>query len=409
MNITNATNPAAVPVARRERDIEWPLWAAVAGLMIFGAAFVFSATGRIEAARNAPWYDYTAVRQILFYLIGLACVFAMCLIDYGRVARWSLICYWAGNFLLLTVFLFGTDHHGARRWLDLGPLQFQPAEYAKLAFLFAMANFLARPQGELQSRALFAKAIAMAVIPFVLILKQPDLGSALVFLPMTLAMMYVAGVPRRWLRRSIFGAVVAVAIILLDVLFAPPNWRAVKLQDYQRERLLVYFNVDFASKNATPEERQKARLRQNDKSLNVRQALISIGSGGVAGKGWRQGTQHALGYLPRLGAHNDFIFSVIAEEKGFIGSVSVLVLYAVVLFTGFKIASQARDRLGRLLAVGVVSLLFTHIFVNIGMNIRLVPVTGIPLPLLSAGGTSVICSLVAIGILQNIHLYRRHY
>jgi rod shape determining protein RodA len=143
--------------------------------------------------------------------------------------------------------------------------------------------------------------------------------------------------------------------------------------------------------------------------MNVDQAMISIGSGGLTGKGWRQGTQHSLGFLPRLGAHNDFIFSVIAEEKGFLGSVVVLTLYGVVLFTGIKVAGESRDRLGRLLATGVVTLLFTHIFVNIGMNIRLMPVTGIPLPLLSAGGTSVLCSLVAVGILQNIHLYRRHY
>ena len=137
--------------------------------------------------------------------------------------------------------------------------------------------------------------------------------------------------------------------------------------------------------------------------------MISVGSGGLTGKGWHQGTQHRLGYLPRLGAHNDFIFSVIAEEKGFLGSLTVLGLYSVILFIGIRIASDARDRLGCLLASGVVTLLFTHVFVNIGMNIRLMPVTGSPLPLLSAGGTSVICSLVALGILQNVYLYRRRY
>ena len=152
-----------------------------------------------------------------------------------------------------------------------------------------------------------------------------------------------------------------------------------------------------------------ARAEKDKKSYNVKQALISVGSGGFTGKGWRQGTQGALGYLPRAVAHNDFIFSVIAEETGFAGSLVVLGLYSVVLFSGVKIAGQARDRLGRILAAGVVALLFTHIFVNIGMNIALMPVTGIPLPLLSAGGTSVVCSLLAVGILQNIHQNRRHY
>jgi rod shape determining protein RodA len=127
------------------------------------------------------------------------------------------------------------------------------------------------------------------------------------------------------------------------------------------------------------------------------------------GKGWCKGTQNALGFLPRGVAHNDFIFSVIAEEKGFMGSVLVVALYSVVLFTGIRIAGQARDRLGKLLAVGVIAMLFSHIFINIGMNIRLMPVTGVPLPLLSYGGSSVLCSLIAIGILQNVNLYRRSY
>ena len=148
---------------------------------------------------------------------------------------------------------------------------------------------------------------------------------------------------------------------------------------------------------------------QFDDSHNVRQALISVGSGGLTGKGWRQGTQNSLGYLPRPVAHNDFIFSVIAEESGFAGSVIVLTLYGVVLFTGMKIAGQARDRLGKLVAVGVVTLIFSHVFINIGMNIRIMPVTGVPLPLLSYGGSSVLGSLIAMGLLQNVYIYRKAY
>src|SRR5207302_7357052 len=163
-------------------------------------------------------------------------------------------------------------------------------------------------------------------------------------------------------------------------------------EQYQKRRLQVYFGRGFIAANATEAERQKAHRQQRDDSYNVEQALISVGSGGMLGKGWRQGTQNALGYLPRAVAHNDFIFSVIAEEEGFLGSVIVLALYTVVLFTGIKIAGQARDRLGKLLAVGVVAMLFSHVFINIGMNIRLMPVTGIPLPLMSYGGSSVICA-----------------
>ena len=393
----------------REARLEWPLWTAVLGLMLLGAAFIFSATGDADAAANLPWWRYRAVGHVLASVLGLGVVSALCLVGYGRLARWSLVAYWASIALLVGVFLVGVSRNGAKRWIDLGPVQFQPSEFAKLAFLFALANFLSRPPEELRLPGNFLKALGLALLPFGLILKEPDLGSALVFMPTALAMMFVAGVPRAMLGKFIGGAAVVAALILVDVLFAPPNWKFIQLEEYQRRRLLVYFDLDFAPRNATPDQVRQARLLQRDTAMNVDQALISIGSGGWVGKGWREGTQHSLGFLPRLGAHNDFIFSVIAEEKGFLGSVTVLTLYGVVLFTGIKTAGQARDRLGRILATGVVTLLSAHIFINLGMNIRLVPVTGIPLPLLSAGGTSVLCSLVAIGILQNIHLYRRHH
>ncbi len=400
------TLPSSPP---RDRRIEWPLWLAIGGLMLIGAAFIFSATGAADSANGLPWWRYRVIGQIVAYLLGLGLVGSLCLIDYARMARWSLVAYWISIALLLAVAFFGVSRMGAKRWLDLGAIQFQPSELAKLAFLFALANFLARPPGELNSPGLFGRALGMALLPFLLILKQPDLGSALVFMPVALVMMFVAGVPQRFLLRFLGGAGLIVVLLLVDILFAPPGWRFIKLEEYQKHRLLVYFGLDFAPRNATPAERLAARAEQEKKSYNVKQSLISVGSGGLTGKGWRDGTQSALGYLPRAVAHNDFIFSVIAEERGFLGSLTVVILYGVVLFSGIKIASQARDRLGRILAAGVVSLLFTHIFVNIGMNIRMVPVTGIPLPLLSAGGTSVVCSLVAVGILQNIHLHRRHY
>ncbi len=172
----------------------------------------------------------------------------------------------------------------------------------------------------------------------------------------------------------------------------------------------MYFGKEYTPlPGASKADRERLRKQQFDDSHNVRQALISVGSGGLTGKGWRQGTQNALGYLPRPVAHNDFIFSVIAEEEGFVGSVIVLALYGTVLFTGMKIAGQARDRLGKVLAVGVVTLLFSHVFINIGMNIRIMPVTGVPLPLLSYGGSSVLGSLIAMGLLQNVYIYRKAY
>jgi rod shape determining protein RodA len=181
------------------------------------------------------------------------------------------------------------------------------------------------------------------------------------------------------------------------------------LQEYQRQRLLVYFGASFANPDDSSEMKANAHKLEAEKSYHVRQALISVGSGGLTGKGWCQGKQTALRFLPPVAAHNDFIFSVIAEEKGFVGSLMVLTLYGVVLITGIRIASQARDRLGTLLAAGVVTLLFSHVFINIGMNIRIVPVTGIPLPLLSYGGSSVLVSLIAMGLLQNVYVHRKAY
>jgi rod shape determining protein RodA len=390
----------------REQRVHWPMILALIGLMIVGAAFILSAK---TGSDSTPWHREYFFRQIIWYGIGMGAGVALCLVDYHRWSRWSMVAYW-GSILLLVLVLIpgvGTVQMGAQRWISLGLFNFQPSEFAKLAFIFAQAHFLSRPQEELRSPALFWKSLGMTALPFVLILKEPDLGSALVFFPIGLVMMLVAGVPVNYMAKLVGGVALLISLMLVDILFSPVG--VIKLENYQRQRLLVYFGRDFAPADATPAERQRLRQLQRAKSYNIEQALISVGSGGLTGKGWRQGTQNALGYLPRGVAHNDFIFSVIAEEKGFLGSMTVLLLYTVILLSGISIASQARDRLGMLLAVGVVTLLFSHVFINIGMNIRLMPVTGLPLPLLSYGGSSVICSLIAAGILQNIHLYRRTY
>ena len=403
--------------------LDWQQLLAVLGLILLGLVFVYSAT-----MVNEPlgiWYQYREsafreflqwlsgqffFRQLVWYGLGVAVAVAVWLVDYHTLARWSMIAYWTMMLLLVAVIIpgVGSVRYGARRWIDLGIFQFQPSEFAKLAFVVALAHFLSRPPGELKLLNVFAKALGMLLLPFLLIMKEPDLGSAIVLVPTGLVMMFMAGVPRRFLLRLAGGVGVVAALFLVDVLFAPPNWQ-IKLEDYQRRRLLVFFGVNYVPPNATPAEQRRLLDQQRNDSHSVRQALISVGSGGLTGKGWRQGTQNALGYLPRAVAHNDFIFSVIAEENGFVGGVIVLTLYAVVLFTGIRIASQARDRLGKLLAVGVVTLLFSHVFINIGMNIRIMPVTGVPLPLLSYGGSSVLGSLIAIGLMQNVYIYRKAY
>jgi rod shape determining protein RodA len=381
--------------------------AGLLGLMLTGVTFIYSAT-LAHQANDVPWYNEPYFRQIVWYALGMLIAFGICLVDYHAMVRWSYVGYWGMIILLIAVLVVGKKIYGARRWFDLGFFKLQPSEFTKLAFIMAQAHFLSRPADELKLPINFLKALGLMLLPFVLIIKEPDLGSALVFLPVGLVMMYVTGVPVKFLRRLVFGVGIVVALFLIDILYAPPRWQF-KLEDYQRRRLWVYFGKDYTTGLGTEAEKEKARLQQRNDSYNVRQALISVGSGGLVGKGWCRGTQNALGFLPRAVAHNDFIFSVIAEEKGFMGSVLVLALYSMVLFTGIRIAGQTRDRLGTLLAVGVVTLWFSHIFINIGMNIRMMPVTGVPLPLLSYGGSSVLGSLIAAGILQNVYIHRRSF
>ena len=386
---------------------------AVLGLMVISVLFVYSATTANESGGGIAWYRQVAFRQIIWFVLGAGAAAAICFVDYHVLARWSLVAYWLSIFGLLIVIIphVGSVRNGARRWIEMGGFQFQPSEFAKLAFILAMGHFLSRPTDELRQRHIFWKAIGLIVLPFLLIMKEPDLGSALVLLPTGLAMLFAAGTPKRYLLQLVGVCGILGLLFLMDVLYAPPKYR-IKMQDYQLRRLLVFFGRDYTEYSNTgggEVERRHLQEEQFKDSYNVKQAMIAVGSGGLTGKGWRQGQSNALGFVPKAGKHNDFIFCVIAEEQGFVGSVVVLTLYSVILFTGIRIAGQARDRLGKLLAVGVVTLIFSHVFINIGMNIRIMPVTGVPLPLVSYGGSSVLGSLIAMGLLQNVHIYRKAY
>lgn len=374
----------------RKKDWDWPLLLGTGALGLIGVLFIFSATA--EESQAQPLYKQPFFLQIIWLLAGTGAAAAACLVDYGKVARWSRVAYWGAMASLAAVLAIGKVVQGGRRWISLGVIRIQPSEFAKIAFLFLMADFLSRPVEELRQPRVFFAALGYTVLPFVLIWREPDLGSALSFLSVCLVMMFVAGVPNRFLRRLAYCVGPVVMLMVAVILFAPENIKFVK--GYQKDRVRTFFGLS---------------AKNDPADYNVSQSLISVGSGGWLGKGWRQGPQHEYGFLPKNGAPNDFIFSVIAEEEGFVGSVVILTLYSVLLFSGIKVASQARDRLGQLLAIGVVTLLFTHVFINIGMNIRIMPVTGIPLPLLSSGGSSVVCSLIAIGLLHNVHIYRKSY
>jgi rod shape determining protein RodA len=396
------------PYNRWNQHVDWVLWLALAGLAVIGLAFIYSAASVHGLSDPQQWYQHRFVKQMFALGLGLVLAGALCLVDYHLIARWSLVFYWASIILLLLVLLFDPVY-GARRWISLGPIRLQPSEFAKIATICALGNFLSRPLDELRVPSLFFQALGLIGLPFCLILIEPDLGSSLVLIPVGLVMMFVAGIPRTFLSRLVGGAALVMVLVVIDTLFYPKLLPVVQLEEYQKNRLRVYFGMSFAPPDATPTEKRNAEVEKRRFTYNVDQALISVGSGGMTGKGWCQGTQNALGYLPKTVAHNDFIFSVIAEEWGFLGSMAVLCLNAVVVIQGLRIASQARDRMGRVIATGVVMLWFSHVFINIGMNIRLMPVTGLPLPLLSDGGSSALSFMVAMGLLQNVKLYKRNY
>ena len=246
--------------------------------MLLGVLFVYSATMINESALSAPIYKQKWVLQIVWYLLGLAAAAVVCLINYQTLARWGTVAYWCGVGLLALVLIFGTVRFGARRWFDLRFFLFQPSEFAKLAFILAQANFLSRPADELRDPLVFWKAIGMMLLPFVLILKEPDLGSALVLLPTGLVMLFVAGTPKKYLIRLTAGIGILAVFFLVDALFAPPGWWQIKLENYQRQRLQVYFGADFATRNASPADRAAAHHLQSEKSYQVRQALRTSGA-----------------------------------------------------------------------------------------------------------------------------------
>ncbi len=398
-----------IPWSRVDKGLLFALF----GLMTFGLLFVYSATYNNELFSSATQIKQPYFKQGIFYLVGLTVAFVLCVKDYNQIARWAYVFYWL-NIIMLTLVLIpgiGSIRYGARRWFDLGFTQFQPSEMAKVAFILALAQFLSRPKGELSDSKVLFKGIGLCILPFGLILMEPDLGTSLMILPTGVVMMYVSGAPSAFMRKLIGGAIITTGLAIAYIFFIPNDWKPIRLPDHQKRRLMVYFGVDYAKHYAGPHatnaEINRARALQRQDSYNVVQAMISVGSGGLTGKGWKKGIQNTYGYLPRGVAHNDFIFSVIAEESGFFGSTIVILLYGTIIIVGIRTATRCRDRLGRILVTGVVTMLFFHVFVNIGMNIRMVPVTGLPLPLLSSGGSSVICSLAALGLLQNVKLYQK--
>ncbi len=361
------------PLLRNFLRINWVLLGLMLALMAYGAYAIYSATWM----REQNFYN----SQMVWIFICLPVFFVVSLIDYRWVKYGAIPLYILGFAGLIAVKLFGEKRYGAQSWFDIGPISFQPSQLAIIAGIMTLALFLHRSRGMMPFLRIVCCG-AIVAIPWILILIEPDLGSCIVWIPVVLSMMFVAGVPKRWIAALLL---VGLAMIPLVVYFG--------LKPHQYARITTFLNPE-----ADPQ----------GEGWNITQSLIAIGSGGFSGKGFKaHNTQLELGFLPSTAVHNDFIFSVMGEQHGFIGGIALLGVLALLFVTILHIAMEADDDLGRLLVVGIAALLFTHTFMNIGMTISVTPITGLPLPLISYGGSFLLITLLSFGILQSVWIHRR--
>jgi rod shape determining protein RodA len=316
-----------------------------------------------------------AWRQLAWVGIGLVALLMVASVDYRSLVRIAPALYAVGVSLLLVVFVLGRTVSGARRWIHLGPITVQPSELFKLIFVLILAWALASRPGEPLSRGAVIGLLALLGVPFLLVVRQPDLGTALVLIPVTVAVLVGVGV-----RLRVLGACALAGLAAL-----PLGWFALK--PYQRDRVLVYLDP-FRDPLGT--------------AYNVIQAKIAIGSGQLLGKGVNGATQSRLAFLPER--HTDFIFAVFAEMWGFIGCLVLIVAYGLLVLRGFDIAASTRDPRGRVLALGVTAVFAAQTLINLGMVTGLLPVVGIPLPLMSYGGSSMVASLMGLGLLLSVRM-----
>lgn len=356
------------------KNFDYTLLAAIIAVACAGVAFVYSASYGVSTAVNYP------LRQAGWVLTGFAFLAGAVLIDYRHFVRLAYFFYLVSLGALVLVAVHGRAAGGAQRWLTLGGFTFQPSEFVKLALILALAKFFGNKEGQVKKLKPLIVAAVLVIVPMVLVIQQPDLGTALIMMPVFLAVVFSAGVPTKYMA-GIFAGGAA---------FMPFFWLILK--DYQKNRLLVFWNPDLDPLGA---------------GYSINQSRIAIGSGGLFGKGWLSGTQTQLSFLPEN--RTDFIFSTVGEEFGFAGAVLIIGLYAFIIMRGIRIAREARELEGALLAAGISTVLVLHLFVNIGMAAGILPVVGMPLPLLSYGGSATISALTGLGLLINVRCRRFTY
>jgi rod shape determining protein RodA len=361
------------------RSLDWLLVAGVAGLVAVGLWAVSGVT-RFDLPHDPNHY---LKRQIVYVCLGVVALLAALLVDPDVYRRFWRPIYIGTVSIIVIVLLLGRAARGSTRWIDLGVITFQPSEFGKLLFVLAIAGFLAeqaRSGGNAAGTTI--RALGLGFLPVVLVMVQPDLGTALVYLAALAAMLFIAGTP--WRQLAVLGTVALLAMV--TVLWAGPAVGVNFLKPYQKSRLTCFVHP------------QKCTV---DARYNLEQSIAAVGSGQFHGRGPKNATQTRLNFLPEHGT--DFVFASYSEQRGFVGASVLLALYLFVLWRALRIVTVARDLYSAVVAGGIVLALLFQIFVNIGMTMGIAPITGIPLPFVSVGGSSMIANLAAMGVLLAIH------
>jgi len=361
------------------KDFDLGFLIVIVALSLIGVMTIYSSTRPLLESHQELFY----LKQLNWIALSLACFFILLIVDYRWPVRYANIFYVAGIVLLMLVLVAGKRGMGAQRWLNLGFIAFQPSEFFKIFFVIAISRYFSNldPGGKLGMREILKISAVFFILPAILILKQPDLGTMLILMFIFVSMILTFGVERK----IIITAVVIVLIV--SPVVGKYLWGGLK--DYQKNRIIA-----FMDPQADPQ----------GIGYHIKQSKVSIGAGGFLGKGYLKGTQGPYRFLPEN--HTDFIFSIFAEEWGFLGSLVLFLLYLFTIWRGLDTASKARDNAGRFLALGFTYMFFFYFFVNVGMTLGLMPVVGIPLPLMSYGGTALLSNFIALSMIENVRMRR---
>lgn len=363
------------PLARLLRRCDWPLLACVAGLVAVSLPTIYSATLRLDGSPNLTYLT----KQVCWLAAGTIVLLLINTLDHHEFAELARPVYWLSIAGLLATVILGREVNGAKSWIDCGGFRLQPSEFTKLALVLALARFFTIDEADGSDIKDIVRSGAIVGLPLLFILAQPDLGTAISFVAAWVAMLWWGGC--RWWQLLL--------ILSLGLLLGAVMWHFDILAPYQKARVAVLFNPDVDPRG---------------QGYNLRQSLIAVGSGGLWGKGWLQGTQTHLRFLPER--HTDFIFAVLCEERGLVGAAVLIGLYIGLFFRGLGIVEQADTPFGRALAFGCLTFLLFHVVFNIGMVVGLLPITGLPLPFVSYGGSHLLTCLALLGVVLNVGMRR---